>query len=227
MIPLYRYQLINSGSIDPLTYNYWKVLETGASHLNNAKMMCFFVGLKKNKTLQVLCIGRNPYLSPGVYAFLKAIRRNHESALQDLHLDGMALDRDCHKELEDVLERRPNFNCTWQISIQGGQARDIQASEKPSPLEVFVRFGRTNGLRMVDLFKILSGKRDTIGEEAFITGLKKMNIAMTKQELKKVFAALDVDGDGKLQFHEFPNLVTLKLHEENTERRNCRMGKRK
>ena len=178
--------------------------------------MCLIAGLKKNKTLQMLRIGRNPYLSPGVYAFLKAIRRNHESALQDLHLEGMALDRDCHKELEDVLQRRPNFNCTWQISIQGRQAREIQASEKPSPLEVLVRFGRTNGLRMVDLFKILSGERDTIREEAFIAGLKKMNIAMTKQDLKKVFAALDADGDGKLQFHEFPNMVTLKLNEENT-----------
>lgn len=184
-------------------------------------------GLKRNKTLQVLRIGRNPYLSPGVYALLKAIRRNHESVLQDLYLDGMALDRDCHKELQDVLQRRPDFNCTWQISIQGGQARDIQGPEKPSPLDQFVRFGQSTGLRMVDLFKMLSGKRDTIGEEPFIAGLKKMNIAMTKQELKKVFATLDVNGDGKLQFHEFPNLVALKLHEETAERRNCRIGRRK
>ena len=179
-------------------------------------------GLKRNKTLQVLHIGKNPFSSLGAQAFLKAIRRNHESALQELHMEGMALDRDCHKELEEVLQKRPDFNCTWQISIQGGQARDVRSPEKVSPLDTFVRFARNSGLRMVDLFKVLSAKRDTIGQEAFITGLKKMNIAMSKADLKNVFAALDVNNDGKLQFHEFPNLVALKLHEQNVERRNCR-----
>lgn len=190
-------------------------------------MVCFSKGLKKNKTLQVLRIGKNPYLSPSVYAFLKAIRRNHESALRDLHLEGTTLDRDCHEELEDVLQRKPDFKCTWQVSIQGGQASDTRAPEKPSPLEMFSGFGRSNGLGMVDLFKMLSGKHDTIKEEAFITGLKKLNIAMTKQDLKKVFAILDVNGDGKLQFHEFPNLVNLKLHEENALRGQCKTRKTK
>lgn len=175
-------------------------------------------GLKRNKTLQVLYIGNNPYLSKGVHALLKAIRRNHESALEELHLQGMALDRDCHKELEDVIQKRPNFNCTWQISIQGGQARDLMSPEKASPLDVFVRFARNSGLRMMDMFKELSGKRDTIVEEDFIAGLKKMNISMTKADLKTVFSILDVNRDGKLQFHEFPNLVTLKLHEQTLER---------
>ena len=184
-------------------------------------------GLKRNKTLQVLHIGKNSYLSPGAQAFLKATRRNRESALKELHLDGIALDRDCHKELDEVLQKRPDFICTWQISIQGGQAREIQNPEKPSPLDSFVRFARHSGLRMVDLFKMLSGKRDTIGQEAFIAGLKKMDIALTKADLKKVFAILDVNKDGKLQFHEFPNLVALKLHEENVTRKNCMPERRK
>ena len=184
-------------------------------------------GLKRNKTLQVLNIGKNPYLSLGAQAFLKAIRRNHDSALQELHLEGIALDRDCHKELEEVLQKRPDFNCTWQISIQGGQAREIRDPEKASPLDTFVRFARNSGLRMIDLFKVLSAKRDTIEQEAFIGGLKRMNIAMTKADLKKVFAILDVNKDGKLQFNEFPNLVALKLHEENIARKNCTAGKRK
>ena len=165
-------------------------------------------------------------MSPGAYSFLKAIRRNQESALRELHLDNMALDGDCHRELEDVLKKRPDFKASWQVSIQGGQAREIQYPERPSPLDIFVKFGRSSGLRMVDLFKILSAKRDTIGENAFISGLKNMNINMTKHELKKLFSILDVNGDGKLQFHEFPNLVALKLHEENAERLvNCRAHK--
>lgn len=178
-------------------------------------------GLKRNKTLQALRIGKNPFLSPGAHAFLKAIRQNHESALQELHLEGLALDRDCHKELEEVLQKRPDFICTWQISIQGGQAIDVRSPEKVSPLDTFVRFARNSGLRMVDLFKVLSDKRDTIGQEAFIAGLKKMNIALSKVDLKKVFATLDVNNDGKLQFNEFPNSVALKLHEQNIERKNC------
>lgn len=90
--------------------------------------------------------------------------------------------------------------------------------EKASPLDVFVRFARNSGLRMMDMFKELSGKRDTIVEEDFIAGLKKMNISMTKADLKTVFSILDVNRDGKLQFHEFPNLVALKLHEQTLER---------
>lgn len=178
-------------------------------------------GLKRNKTLQALRIGKNPFLSPGAHAFLKAVRRNHESALQELHLDGLALDRDCHKELEEVLQKRPDFTCTWQISIQGGQVKDVRSPEKVSPLDTFVRFARNSGLRMVDLFKVLSAKRDTIGQEAFIAGLKKMNISLSRADLKKVFATLDVNNDGKLQFNEFPNLMALKFHEQNIERENC------
>lgn len=178
-------------------------------------------GLKRNRTLQVLRIGKNPFLSPGAHALLKAIRRNHENALQELHLEGMALDRDCHKELEEVLQKRPEFNCTWQISIQGGQARDVRSPGKVSPLDTFVRFARNSDLRMVDLFKVLSAKRDTIGQDAFIAGLKKMNIAMSKADLMKVFATLDVNNDGKLQFQEFSNLVSQKLHEQNIEKKNC------
>ena len=177
-------------------------------------------GLKRNKTLQVLRIGKNPFLSPGSHALLKAIRRNHESVLQELHLEGMALDKDCHKELDEVLQKRPEFNCTWQISIQGGQARDVRSPEKVSPLDTFVRFARNSGLRMVDLFKALSATRGTIGQDAFIAGLKKMNIEMSKADLKKVFTTLDVNNDGKLQFHEFPNLVALTLDEQNIERKN-------
>ena len=45
-----------------------------------------------------------------------------------------------------------------------------------------------------------------------------MNISMTKADLKTVFSILDVNRDGKLQFHEFPNLVALKLHEQTLER---------
>lgn len=180
-------------------------------------------GLKHNKTLQVLHIGKNPFLSPGAQEILKAIRQNRKSALEELHLESMALDRDCHKELEEVLQKRPDFNCTWQISIQGGQLRDIpRIPEKVSPLHTFVRFARNSGLRMVDLFKVLSAKRGAIGKEAFIAGMTKMNIAMSKADLKKVFAVLDVNNDGKLQFHEFAHLVALKLKEPNAEKKNCR-----
>ena len=165
-------------------------------------------------------------MSPGAHSFLKAIRKNQESALQELHLENMALNGDCHRELEDVLKKRPDFKASWQVSIQGGQAREIQFPEKPSPLDTFVKFGHSSGLRMVDLFKILSGKRNSIGEKAFISGLKNMNITMTKHELKKLFSILDVNGDGKLQFYEFPNLVALKLHEQKAERLgNCHAHK--
>jgi len=179
-------------------------------------------GLKNNKTLQVLHIGKNPFLSPGAQEFLKAIRQNRESALEELHLEGMALDRNCHKELEEVLQKRPDFICTWQISIQGDQLRDVRIPEKVSPLDTFVRFARSSGLRMVDLFKVLSAKRGAIGKEAFIAGMTKMNIAMSKADLKKVFAVLDVNNDGKLQFHEFTNRVALKLKEQNAKKKNCR-----
>lgn len=70
--------------------------------------------------------------------------------------------------------------------------------EKVSLLDVFVRFVRNSGLRMMDMFKEFFGKRDTIVEEDFIVGLKKMNISMIKVDLKIVFFILDVNRDGKL-----------------------------
>lgn len=207
-----RSTLEGSESITTLNVTNTSITVEGAKQLAS--------GLKRNSTLRKLHVGRNPFLSPGAHVILKAIARNPESALQELHFDEMALDQVCEKKLSEVIGKRPDFLCTWAVSIQGGH--EVKKDpDKTYPVEMFMNFARDKKLRMMDLFRRLS-KKDTIGKMEFVDGLKNMSIRMNEQQLLKLFTILDENHDGALQFTEFANLVNRKAQE-----RAAKLAKRK
>ena len=72
-------------------------------------------------------------------------------------------------------------------------------------MELFLTFVRTKGLRLVDLFRIISkdGNASTINKNEFITGMKKLNVPLKDHQLRVLFDSLDINGDESVEFHEF------------------------
>lgn len=90
------------------------------------------------------------------------------------------------------------------MSIRGGHAVK-GVKKKPDALEMFLTFVRTRGLRLIDLFRILTkdSNATTINKTEFITGMKKLNVPLTDHQLRTLFDSLDVNGDDNVEFYEF------------------------
>lgn len=180
-----------------------KVLDIGSNCITNKGAVAIAKFLRTNKSLEVLKTGRNPFQSYGARVLLMAIQKNTSSALRELQLDDIVFDKDCARELEVVLEKMPLFTCSWDISITGERLSD--QTKRPEILDVYLTFVRTKGLRLIDLFKILSKDRDglKLSKEDFVMGMKKLNAPMHDFHLRELFDKMDSNGNGVIVFQEF------------------------
>lgn len=180
-----------------------KVLDIGSNCVTNKGVVSIAKILRTNKTLEVLKTGRNPFQSYGACVLLRAIQKNTSSALRELQLDDIVFDKDCARELGIVLDGRPSFTCSWDISITGERLSDNR--KRPEIHEVYLAFVRTKGLRLIDLFKILSKDRDglKLSKEDFVGGMKKLNAPIHDIHLRELFDKMDSKGYGVIAFQEF------------------------
>ncbi|XP_068686720.1 leucine-rich repeat-containing protein 74A-like [Montipora foliosa] len=180
-----------------------KVLDVGSNCITNKGVFAIAKFLKTNKSLEVLKTGRNPFQSYGACVLLRAIQKNPSSVLRELQMDDIVFDKDCARELELVLEGRPSFTCSWNISIIGERKSD--QTKKPELTDIYLAFVRTRGLRFIELFKILS--KDSIGQrltkEDFVRGMKKLNAPMHDFKLRELFDMMDANKNGVIVFQEF------------------------
>ncbi|XP_029183440.2 leucine-rich repeat-containing protein 74B-like [Acropora millepora] len=195
-----------------------EVLEMQSCGIHTAGALRIAEALKLNQTMEVLRVGKNSFQSSGVCSLLRGLRYNCTSALRELVLEDMVFDKDCEVELDALLEERPNFTCSWGVSIRGGDVK--KGVKKPDTMELFLTFVRTKGLRLVDLFRIISkdGNASTINKNEFITGMKKLNVPLKDHQLRALFDSLDINGDESVEFHEF---LGLRSHYLKTRRGNA------
>ena len=181
-----------------------KVLEVQSCGIHTAGVFKIADALKKNQSLEVLSIGKNPFQSSGAGSLLRGIRCNQTGALRELLLDDVVFDKECERELDALLQERPNFNCSWDVSIRGGHAINGK-KKKPDAVEIFLTFVRTRGLRLIDLFRMLAkdGNSTTVTKNEFITGMKKLNAPLKDHQLRALFDVLDVNHDDRVEFYEF------------------------
>ena len=181
-----------------------KVLEMHSCGIHTAGAFKIADALKKNQTLEVLRIGKNPFQSSGASSLLRGVKCNQTGALRELLLDDVVFDEECVKELASLLEERPNFSCSWDVSIRGGHAAKGK-KRKPDIVEIFLTFVRTRGLRLIDLFRMLAkdGNATSISKTEFIAGMKKLNAPLKDHQLRAMFEVLDANHDDLVEFYEF------------------------
>ena len=181
-----------------------KVLEMHSCGIHTAGAFKMADALKKNQILEVLRIGKNPFQSSGACSLLRSVRCNQTGALRELLLDDVVFDEECVKALASLLEERPNFSCSWDVSIRGGHAAKGK-KRKPDIVEIFLTFVRTRGLRLIDLFRMLAkdSNATSISKTEFIAGMKKLNAPLKDHQLRAMFEVLDVNHDDLVEFYEF------------------------
>lgn len=189
---------------EALLYNQTlKVLDVGSNCITNKGVFAIARFIRTNKSLEVLKTGRNPFQSYGACVLLRAIQKNPSSTLRELQMDDIVFDKDCARELELVLEERPSFTCSWDISIIGERKSD--QTKKPDITDIYLAFVRTRGLRLIELFKILT--KDNVGQrlskEDFVGGMKKLNAPIHDFKLRELFDMMDANGNGVIVFQEF------------------------
>ena len=180
-----------------------KNLDIGSNCISHKGAAYIAKFLRTNRSLEVLKTGRNPFQSYGACVLLQAIHRNPSSALRELELDDVVFDKDCARELELVLDKRPYFTCSWDISIKG--ERKSHETKHHNIFAAYLAFVRTRGLRLIELFKILSKDRDggRLSKEDFVGGMKKLNAPFHDVKLRELFDKMDATGNGVIKFQEF------------------------
>ena len=181
-----------------------KVLDISSNCISNKGVASIAKFLRTNKCLEILKTGRNPFQSFGACILLREIRKNPSSALRELQMDDIVFDKDCARELELVLEGRPYFTCSWDISIKGERKSD-EIKNTTDIFDVYLAFVRTRGLRLIELFKILSKDRDggKLSKEDFVSGMKKLNAPFHDMKLRELFDRMDLNGSGVIKFQDF------------------------
>ena len=118
--------------------------------------------------------------------------------------DDIVFDKDCVRELELLLEGRPYFTCSWDVSIKGERKSD-EIKNTTDIFDVYMAFVRTRGLRLIELFKILSKDRDggKLSKEDFVRGMKKLNAPFHDMKLRELFDRMDLNGSGVIKFQDF------------------------
>ena len=173
-------------------------------------------GLQVNKTLRVLKVGFNPLGNTGAYTLMKGFIANADSALEELYLDNITVEKNFLVLLEEFMKNRPAFQITYGASSHNNSQQGSLASShgnddsdhgkrvKNELLTALKTFLSEKRLRAVDLFNCLDkDKTQSVSPEEMFTGLKKYKVPLTDAQLKRLIRLLDKDGDGEIDYGEF------------------------
>ncbi|XP_071785954.1 uncharacterized protein [Asterias amurensis] len=179
-------------------------------------------GLEVNDSLKVLKLGLNPITAAGAMALLLAIKNNNNSALEELDLTDIVVNKDFVDLLEDLKRGRTNFLVFYKGAV--GQF-EKPAEKEADPLKLLIQYIEKNNLRIWDLFKAYDKDNSlTVTREEFKNGIMGSNIPLTPRQVDKLVATLDRDGDGEIDYSEIVS-THKELKETNREERRQRMSK--
>lgn len=192
------------------------VLDLSHNRITEKGALGLAKGLQINKTLRVLKIGFNSLGNTGAYTLMKAFNANADSALEELHLDDITVQKNFLVLLEEFTKDRPSFQITYGATSHNNSEQGSLASSygnddndpgrrvKNELLTVLKTFLSEKRLRAVDLFNCLDkDKTQSVSPEEMFKGLKKLNVPLTDAQLKRLIRLLDKDGDGEIDYGEF------------------------
>ncbi|XP_022103215.1 leucine-rich repeat-containing protein 74A-like isoform X2 [Acanthaster planci] len=179
-------------------------------------------GIEVNDSLQILKLGMNPITAAGAMALLMAIKNNSNSALDELDLTDIVVNKDFVDLLEEIKQGRTNF----LVFFKGAIGQFEKPPEKEAdPLKLLVQHIEKNNLRIWDLFKAYDKDNSlTVTRDEFKNGILGSNIPLTPRQIDRLVATLDRDGNGEIDYSEIVS-THKELVESNREERRQRMSK--
>nr|XP_009857603.1 leucine-rich repeat-containing protein 74A isoform X2 [Ciona intestinalis] len=184
-------------------------LDLSFNRISDKGLTMLAKGLEVNDTLRTLRIGDNPFGEEGALLLINAIFKNEKSAIEDLDLKSVRVNREFLELAEKLRGRtsslggsRTSFTFTVKSSDASTEQREQKISrEEADPMMVMQKFLEDKRLRLVDLFrnfdKDLSWK---ISPAEFKKGITDAEIPFTKLQLKNLMNSLDIDTDGQVNY---------------------------
>ncbi|XP_038075125.1 leucine-rich repeat-containing protein 74A-like isoform X2 [Patiria miniata] len=166
-------------------------------------------GLEVNDSLQILRLGMNPITAAGAMALLVAINNNSNTALDELDLTDIVVNKDFVDLLEQIKQGRSNF----LVFYKGAIGKFEKPAEKEvDPLKLLVQHIEKNNLRIWDLFKAYDKDNSlTVTREEFKNGIMGSNIPLTPRQIDKLVVTLDRDGDGEIDYRWIAEVTGFEL----------------
>ncbi|KAM4707102.1 uncharacterized protein O3C94_003372 [Discoglossus pictus] len=129
--------------------NVLEELNIGNNRISLQGVVRFSLCLKENKTLRILRMTRNPMLSDGCFAILKAIQANPESAIEVLDFSGIFVNKEFDALYDTVKATMPHLSVT-----HGGNSEIFKKqSIKPDPIKKFQQYLKENNIQLTVLFE--------------------------------------------------------------------------
>lgn len=111
---------------------------------------------------------------------------------------------DGHVEVDKLTRKLAQLGLTKTQEPEVIEGEAGERSDRVDIMEIFQDFVTKNRLRLVDMFLNLDKDRSgEITKEEFINGLSTENVPLSDEALDELISALDVDGDGMINYQEF------------------------
>uniref|UniRef100_H2Y6E6 EF-hand domain-containing protein n=1 Tax=Ciona savignyi TaxID=51511 RepID=H2Y6E6_CIOSA len=199
------------------TNNTLTWLDLSFNRISDRGLVMLTKGLEANDTLRTLKLGNNPISEEGALLLITSIHKNERSAIEDLDLKDVKVNKEFKSLAEKLRERTTGLGGSWTcftFNVKKSPAefgrRSNQSAEESDPMMVMQKFLEDNRLRLVDLFrnfdKDLSWK---ISPAEFKRGISDAGIPFTKSQLKSLMDGLDIDADGQVNYRQLAGETSI------------------
>ncbi|KAL3879133.1 hypothetical protein ACJMK2_031444 [Sinanodonta woodiana] len=167
-------------------------------------------GLVHNKHLYCIKLPMNPMTTEGAKAVLKAIMRMQHSAINEVNLEGIPVDREFMKILLElkskkriIVEHGEELQTGIEVEIREHNPNDLNRFD---PVLVLVEYMRIDNLRIIDLFQYLDVQnREKLSLGDLRDGVATLQLPLTEYHLEVIMKTIDTKRDGYIDIEEFMN----------------------
>jgi len=164
-------------------------------------------GLVNNDTLRVIRLHSNPLGAKGASIILQAISTNTNSAIIELGLKDVPVDKEFYEMVGEVAKRFENETGeSFQYEVQ--RMDDYMLNATPhadeDPVELLATFLEKKRVRLLDLFKSFDKDQSwTITPDEFAAGIRNAGLEFSQRQMVALMQSLDHNEDGEIDYKEF------------------------
>ncbi|KAH9519302.1 hypothetical protein Btru_075215 [Bulinus truncatus] len=187
-------------------------------------------GLSKNKGLTSIKIGNNPLTTQGVKALLKTILLAKDSELSHIDLEGIPIDDECLKLIEELKQSR-NVQVIYDpvihiATVDLTKDHDGTNLDRFDPVMVMFEYMKKDNLRVIDLFQFMDAKkREKLSRKDVRAGFNTLMIPFTEHAIDVIMEKVDTNRDGFITLEEMTK--AYRENDRTVKLRRIRANKRK
>ncbi|XP_078323359.1 uncharacterized protein LOC111123633 isoform X3 [Crassostrea virginica] len=199
-------------------------LDLSCNRIHPPALFEIIKGLEKNKTLCQLNLSRNPITAPMTSILLTRLLRAKHSALQELDLAGVVVDKEFEQVLEKIRKKKP-FVVRYDESlpVNKGAVSKVDAKNVFNIDPIRILYFMKEHLRTIDLFlKFDKDSNNFLTRDEMQLAFEMEGYPISGEAMDSVMSYLDTNKDGSVDLLEFidgERKLKRKLIQEREERK--------